>query len=82
MPQPLDDYRRDFFDTLPNVTGANADENQVLQQLAELGIKMKKQELNGMDLIIFIYKDFYFPISTCLSNPSLIEFLKVEFKIR
>ena len=84
--------RRKNFQTLP-CEDENSENRGVLEQLKKLGIVAKHETLTscdpnqkesgtGITQTIFIYKDQeFFAMSTCLSNPSLIPFLKDEFKI-
>lgn len=81
MPQKLDTFHQSIFRDLPYAIGNNQQEKDILQELNKLGIITKQQNLEFDTLLIFIYKDSFFAMNTCLSNRTLIDFLKIEFEI-
>lgn len=71
-----------LFGSLPDEQGTDQQSRKVLERLLAIGIRAKKQELEGYSQTIFLYRDMFLPMGTSLSNPTLINFLKSEFNIQ
>lgn len=82
MAQTMNSFWRTLIQNLPDEQKTEPQSKEILERLQTLGIRAKRQELDGYSQTIFLYENLFFPMGTSLSNPTLINFLKSEFNIQ